>query len=609
MTAAKAKVEIGFGDSAFTDPASVTWTDVSAYVRLSDGISYSSGRNDETNGVQAGSATFTLNNDSGDFTPGYTSGTYHPLPLRCPVRISGSIDGGSTYKTVWYGVVDEWESGWTNGVRGVTTVRCIDMIGLLQRTSLPSLLEAEMKAPSSLAYWFPVDDPATGADSTTYQYGGDSGPEVDQLPAPRFTPTATASGAYSSGAWITVAGGLSVGDGSGFTTAFWYRADPFETDVTKFGLHEITESVDIYTVKYRLHIEYSSGAIRATGEGDLSALNLSIALTHSDLDTGWHFVAYTESISGGTVTQTLRLDDADTSSTRSDTETISMSGTFGLSTAVWGRSTTGVLHKGSIARFGLYDAALSSTTLDAIWQAGTSADLTYTTLDLFDRVAEVVGGLVTSTDGTTSVVPTLPRTAGRSAMDVFNELAQVERGDVFAAYDGPVTFFTRTVRAGNTTAYATLDNDDVEQEITFALNDLYLVNRVIAYNAAGDVSDTSDATSVAAYGEHLLSVQLPLESTTNVAAWASSVIADRKDPRPRCASLSVDMVAKSATVATDILEVWPSDMVTVTGLPVTGAPSSSVDLYVEGVRGTITPSSWRVTLNTSPHQFTAWTWT
>lgn len=605
MTYAKVKVEIGFSDSALTDPASVTWTDVSAYVRLSDGISYMWGRTDETNSVQPGSATFRLNNDDGDFTPGYTSGTYHPMPLLCPVRISGSIDGGSTYKPTWYGVVDEWESGWTGGVRGVTTVRCIDMVGLLQRRSMPSLLEAEMKAPASLVWYDAQDGAGTSSSAETYQLGAESGPEVDRLPAPRLAPTNVSSGGYSSGVWFTESPSPAVGDGSGFTTAFWYRADPFETDVTKFGLHEITESVDIYT-KFKLRIEYSSGAIRATGEGDLSALNLSIALTHDEDDTDWHFVAYTESVSGSTVTQTLRLDDTETSSTRTDTETIQLTGTFALSGSAWGRSTTDTLHKGSIARFAYYEAALDSGTLDAIWQAGAQATPVYTTADLFERICEVAGGFQSLVTGTTYVVPTLPRTVGRSALDVLNELAQVERGDVFADSDGLVQFFARGVREGNTTAYATLDNDDVESGLTFTYNDRYLANRVIVYTASDDVVDVSDATSIAAYGEHLLSTQLSLVSTSDATDWAESVVTDRKDPRPRCPQLSVDVVAKSATVSTDLLEVWPADMVTVTGLPATGAPSSSVDLYVEGISGRITPSSWLVTLNTSPHAFTSW---
>ena len=83
------KCEIGFSASPASDISTVSWTDVTSYMRLQDGISLSRGRQDETQQVGAGTATFSFNNRDGRFTPGDTSGAYYPnVKLRRPIRLS-----------------------------------------------------------------------------------------------------------------------------------------------------------------------------------------------------------------------------------------------------------------------------------------------------------------------------------------------------------------------------------------------------------------------------------------------------------------------------------------------------------------------------------------
>ena len=65
------KVEFAPTDDAST--TSPTWVDITSYVRMSAGVSFERGRNDERATAQPGQMTLTLNNTSGRFTPGLTS--------------------------------------------------------------------------------------------------------------------------------------------------------------------------------------------------------------------------------------------------------------------------------------------------------------------------------------------------------------------------------------------------------------------------------------------------------------------------------------------------------------------------------------------------------
>jgi hypothetical protein len=83
------RCEVGFTSTPADDLATVAWTDITQYLRLQDGVSLTRGRQDETQQVGPGVASFTLDNADKRFTPGNTSGAYYPnVRLRRPVRFS-----------------------------------------------------------------------------------------------------------------------------------------------------------------------------------------------------------------------------------------------------------------------------------------------------------------------------------------------------------------------------------------------------------------------------------------------------------------------------------------------------------------------------------------
>ena len=90
------KCEIGFAATPASDITSVVWTNVTDSVRLGDGITLRRGRQDETSQIGAGTASFSLDNRDGRFTPENTAGAYYPnVQLRRPVRFSLASDAAA----------------------------------------------------------------------------------------------------------------------------------------------------------------------------------------------------------------------------------------------------------------------------------------------------------------------------------------------------------------------------------------------------------------------------------------------------------------------------------------------------------------------------------
>lgn len=76
MPVPQVRVEVAF-ESAPDDPVQ-RWIDISPYVRLADGVTYSRGRADEYADVEPGRLAFTVNNADGRFTYGNTGSPYFP---------------------------------------------------------------------------------------------------------------------------------------------------------------------------------------------------------------------------------------------------------------------------------------------------------------------------------------------------------------------------------------------------------------------------------------------------------------------------------------------------------------------------------------------------
>ncbi|WP_338699209.1 LamG-like jellyroll fold domain-containing protein [Streptomyces sp. Q6] len=124
-------VEMGWG-GLVQAPSTITWTDITQYVDVVQGVTITRGASDELSETQPGTATLVLDNSDGRFTPGNTSSPYYPFVRRnAPIRISQAIiptapTGPQPYALELLG--DDFDDGklntslWVNSYGGVSEV-------------------------------------------------------------------------------------------------------------------------------------------------------------------------------------------------------------------------------------------------------------------------------------------------------------------------------------------------------------------------------------------------------------------------------------------------------------------------------------------------------
>lgn len=106
------RVEVAFDSGVQTAAASRTWTDISAYVELDQGITITRGRGDEMATADADQLTLTLDNSDGRFTPERSASPYYPnVKIGRPIRVRARAPWAN-YLTD-SGVATDMESGIT----------------------------------------------------------------------------------------------------------------------------------------------------------------------------------------------------------------------------------------------------------------------------------------------------------------------------------------------------------------------------------------------------------------------------------------------------------------------------------------------------------------
>lgn len=157
-----AKLELSVSDP--NQPA--VWVDISAYLDQ-DGITLNRGRNSELDRFQAGSATFTLNNNTGTFDPTFSGSPFYPN-LRPQNRLRYSETwNGITYPQI-VGYVEGWVPVYPGGTKSVVPVRLVDGFSVLALAKLTQVPPFDPAAATNLL------DNASAEDDLD-QYGANAG--------------------------------------------------------------------------------------------------------------------------------------------------------------------------------------------------------------------------------------------------------------------------------------------------------------------------------------------------------------------------------------------------------------------------------------------------
>lgn len=150
-------IEVGFGSGPYTDPVSITWTDITAYC---DGFDTQRGRDNELDAFGAGTASFTLDNDDRRFDPLNTASPYFgSLVANTPIRVRADV--GGTFYPIWSGYVDSWPAEYDEGGFNRTLeLQCSDAFKVLGERSSPDTMQEDIEGligAGVLTRWYRFD--------------------------------------------------------------------------------------------------------------------------------------------------------------------------------------------------------------------------------------------------------------------------------------------------------------------------------------------------------------------------------------------------------------------------------------------------------------------
>lgn len=606
------KVEIAPTATPFT--ASPTWVDITTDLRLGDSVTATRGRTDARSQAQPGTLSLTLNNPVGNYTPGLASGAYHPLKLRCPIRLSFKPPGAGAYTVMWTGLIDEYAPGWVQS-RPIVTLQCSDRLSALNRVELASW-ETQQTLSTSPDLFFPLTDAAGSAtvgdiagnlgitataaergNGGSYDLGSGSLP-VDDATVCAFTPVDASNGWCFQSVNGSFAAPLVLSDRAVLSCLMNTTAAP-ASNVLLLGAGSTTTGVPAM----ELGIGVNSSGKACVYAGFLIEV---VSGTVNVVDGNWHHIAVECTESGSRLYYKLYVDGVQDSTTYDGGPASGSSGVpsplmrkvyIGGTPTEYGGA-TGHQYSGQIAMCGVWDfpTALTADIISEGNAARTGTDGETSTarfLKLCD-FANITGAVV----GTGASIVARQKIAGQSILDALDDVGTAEQSPIYITGAGVPTLAARTARYGAAVAL-TIDATDVGADVKFTYNGDGLINDAKGTRLGGAEQRVTNATSIADHGTATFNETFILSTDAQMVSVLQWLTAIYGEPRMRSASLRIDGWVKQATVdLDDLLALEIGSRLQVINMPAQ-APSSTLDLFAEGFSDVFNTNGWQRTINTS----------
>lgn len=604
MTAVVITVEVAFNAGYSTAAASRTWTDVTTYLEGTEGLSIARGRSDEMSEVSPSTLTLTLDNKDGRFTAGLATSPYYPnVKIGRPIRVTATPSGGAA-SVRFVGYVDEWPVAWPGGSSGYATAT-LTASSRTARLGLDSPLKSSIEEElldSTPAILYPLSEP-TDATSASDLMGG---PRARMVGTGADVEFGTDSGLAGRAA-ATFAGGKGLLADADITDAgvdMW-MACVFNTSASVDQVMAAAYGAYAAGV-YGLAVEVSmdtAGTVFAAG----SIPTLSSPSTYKDGQT--HLAVIRLVQNGANIDGTMWIDGV-------SVDTGSAAGTLvldvehfviGISTDTFGSYASPWVGTLSYASLGF----TNPTSVVADWAAAV--------LDGFngdtpaERLARYAGYANIATAEQSFATGSAPMahidTTGQTSISLMQQVSATDGGALFDARDGTLTYQGRDVRylAAAVLSLSMADHE-VEADYSPKLDRSALLNDVTAISANERISARAfDASSRDEYGLHQESLELATNDEDEILGAAWWRVNTYAEPTPRVPTLSVEILPLSTVRQALMLTLDIGSRVTVTNLPVQAA-ASSADYFVEGYTETITPESYRFTLNVTDGSAWLTTW-
>lgn len=626
-------VEVGFSTSAGSGTvpisstlSSITWTDVSAYVRS---FKTNRGRSSELDTFQAGSASVEFSNADRRFDPEYASGPYYGklTPLR-PIRIRAQYGAGAT-TNLFFGWIDQWPQSYVNPSDSTVTVTASDAFKVLNLLTLPSYWEfwqAGYGANSGLRWW--RMDGATGS-STLFD-------SANKVSAGSWkTAAAAATTAISTDGLILFdANDANTFDGNRYaefpngqmstalsgdynnsrSVGLWIN-----TTTTTNGTYGIFKAGDDNStiVACGMVVSGGVGTIRAwigkASTGLVSVIDSSVVVN----DGLPHHIRVQANNSSVVGAFTGLIVDNTISSTAVTTSTITPDNLESIGKPM--NQLANATYRFASLFVGTIDEVVSYPYLDTQPDVGDFTNTDYQigvgTYNYGQRIDARISDVLTSVGwmsdarniGTSSGTMGLIDWQNKSILSILQECEKSEQGRLFIDTNGMVQFIGRN-ELGTTTIYKTSQRtygDSTGElgytDISFTYNDQLIKNQIRVQRLNGAAAITADATSQAQYFVRTDDVgTLPVQLDQQVVDIANARLMEYKQPALRVDSITINARQAPASLYAAVIGDEIGTRITVKRRPQGVGSVISKDLRIEGIAHSVTPDSWVTTYSLSP---------
>lgn len=579
LTMPTIKVEVAFQKYPKDTLISGDWTDITKYCL---GLSTTMGRQHELNQVGPSTATMTLTNQDGRFSPWNSGSPYYyagaGLTPGHPIRIT------ATWASVSYPIYSGFVKSYIpvyGATRATMTLACYDWLALLNFNSLDNGAYSILPLASASNYW-PLNDPigsatahdAKGSAPVTNIYGtlGVAGPfptsSATALIFPSILDNATTT------ALVPTTAAMSVD--------FWVKAATPATNLFYFG--DLSTGIT------------AAGFITASVKGTVTATT-----GPNVADDQWHYIALT--YSGSVV-----LIYVDGVLVRSGTAV----GTITSGIAVFGLVNPPL----TMAQVAVYPAVLTPAQIASqydIGQAGFEVEDTGSRAAITLQVSGLPAAAIQSTmagSGNITIQGSSSSLAATTVMSYLNTVMGSERGVIYQNTSGVVTFLNRHYSYESTNAntsqytfgYATGQLHYHAESLVPGQDDIDIWNNVLVGRNGGVTQQAQDTTSQSYFGRRSMnSTGLLFINDLDSQGLAQGLLLQYKDAKPRVRSMTVDNTIGAGAALPAMLGLDLLDRITINWRPIDG---STVDFsqqsLVEQISHVVTPGTWTTTLAVTP---------